>query len=50
MPLDPGDLGYPATVPAEDGKLCTAWYSAGCAAHQRYHMGTLIWKVDELAT
>ena len=45
--LEPGDLGYPGTVDADDGKLCTAWYSSGIAAHQRYHMGTLIWDVDE---
>lgn len=46
--LDPGDLGYPATVPGEDGTLVTAWYSAGVAAHERYHMGVAVWSVDEL--
>jgi len=45
--LEPADLGYPATIPSADGKLCTAWYSSGVAPHQRYHMGTLIWDVDE---
>ncbi len=45
--LDPSDLGYPATVPAGDGKLVTAWYCSGIAAHQRYHMGVLVWEPDE---
>lgn len=45
--LDPADLGYPATVLNDDGTLCTAWYCSGIAAHQRYHMGTLIWSLDD---
>ena len=48
--LDFVDLGYPATVATNDGKLCSAWYTSGlAAAHQRYHMGTLIWDVNEVA-
>ena len=43
--LQPADLGYPATVPGEGGTLVTAWYSAGVAAHQRYHMGAAVWSV-----
>ena len=46
--LDPGDLGYPATVPGNDGELVTAWYHCGIAAHRRYHMGVAVWRVDEV--
>jgi hypothetical protein len=46
--LEPGDLGYPATVQGDDGALVTAWYCSGVAAHQRYHMGTAVWALDEL--
>ena len=46
--LDPGDLGYPATAPGDRGSLVTAWYSAGVASHQRYHMGVVMWTVDEV--
>jgi hypothetical protein len=46
--LDASDLGYPATVASDDGRLVTAWYCSGCAAHQRYHMGVLIWDVNEV--
>ena len=42
-----GDLGYPATVPGDDGTLVTAWYSKGTAAHQRYHMGAAVWRLEE---
>ncbi len=48
--LDPGDLGYPATVPGEEGTLVTAWYSAGVAAHERYHMGVAVWRIDEVVS
>ncbi len=46
--LEPADLGYPATVPGIDGSLVTAWYSSGISAHQRYHMGTAVWTLDEV--
>jgi hypothetical protein len=46
--LEPGDLGYPATVQNDDGSLVTAWYCRGVAAHQRYHMGAAVWEVEEL--
>ena len=46
--LDPGDLGYPATAQNPDASLVTAWYSAGIAAHTRYHMGVAVWRTDEL--
>jgi photosystem II stability/assembly factor-like uncharacterized protein len=41
-----GDLGYPATILGKRGTLVTAWYSAGVAAHQRYHMGVAIWTLE----
>jgi hypothetical protein len=46
--LEPGDLGYPATVLNTAGQLVTAWYCKGVAAHQRYHMGALIWDLADL--
>ena len=46
--LDPGDFGYPATVPGNDGELVTAWYHGGIATHRRYHMGAAIWRMDEV--
>ena len=45
--LEPSDLGYPSTVEDADGKLVTAWYCSGIAAHERYHMGVLRWHPDE---
>ena len=41
--LEPADLGYPATVPGEDGALVTAWYSGGITTHPCYHMGVAVW-------
>jgi len=46
--LEPTDLGYPSTAPTGDGTLCTVWYAGGVAAHQRYHMGALIWDVEDV--
>jgi hypothetical protein len=46
--LEPGDLGYPASVQNDDGSLVSAWYCSGIAAHQRYHMGVAVWEIDEL--
>lgn len=46
--LEPSDLGYPATLQQKDGTLITAWYSSGITAHQRYHMGVLVWRLDEV--
>lgn len=42
------DLGYPSTVQFADGKLCTAYYNSHSEAHNRYHMGTLVWDLTEL--
>ncbi len=47
--LDPSDLGYPSTALTRDGNLVTAWYNSQCTAHQRYHMGVLLWTVDDMA-
>jgi hypothetical protein len=46
--LEPSDLGYPATALGEDGSLVTAWYCSSIAAHQRYHMGAVVWAIKEL--
>jgi hypothetical protein len=45
--LEPADLGYPATVSGDADTLVTAWYTAGIAAHQRYHMGAAVWTLAE---
>jgi len=42
------DLGYPATVPGDDGTLVTAWYCRCVAAHRRYHMGAAVWRLEAL--
>jgi hypothetical protein len=42
-----GDSGYPASVQLSDGKVMTAYYTAGVASHQRYHMGTVIWNLPD---
>jgi len=38
------DCGYPSSVQLPDGSIMTAYYSNGNPAHDRYHMGTVIWK------
>jgi len=38
------DCGYPSSVQLEDGSILTAFYSDGNEVHQRYHMGTVVWK------
>lgn len=43
--LTNGDSGYPASVQLSNGKIMTAYYSAGVASHRRYHMGTVIWSL-----
>ena len=43
--LTSGDSGYPASLQLPDGKIMTAYYSVGVASHQRYHMGTVVWKL-----
>jgi hypothetical protein len=38
------DCGYPSSVQLPDGSIMTAYYSNGNSVHDRYHMGTVIWK------
>lgn len=38
------DCGYPSSVELPDGSIMTAYYSNGNTVHDRYHMGTVIWK------
>lgn len=38
-----GDCGYPSSVQRADGTIVTAYYASGAAAHQRYHMGVVLW-------
>jgi hypothetical protein len=40
-----GDCGYPSSIQRPDGKIVTAYYASGVAAHRRYHMGTVIWNL-----
>ncbi len=47
---DAYDGGYPSTVELRDGRLLTAYYASGIAAHQRYHMGVVKWRLDEIMT
>ena len=42
----PADIGYPSSVQLPDGKILTAFYSSRVENHDRYHMGTIIWKLD----
>ena len=39
------DCGYPTSVQLDNGTIMTLYYSRGIATHQRYHMGTVIWKL-----
>ena len=39
------DGGYPSTACLPDGTLVTAYYASGDAAHQRYHMGVIRWRL-----
>ena len=43
---DPADLGYPASIQADDGTIVTAYYCSGVPAHMRYHMGVLRWSLE----
>ncbi|MBX3256416.1 MAG: exo-alpha-sialidase [Chitinophagaceae bacterium] len=38
------DCGYPASVQLEDGSIMTVYYANANAVHQRYHMGTVVWR------
>lgn len=41
----PSDIGYPATVELEDGNLVTVYYAAKVENHDRYHMGSIVWRL-----
>jgi hypothetical protein len=45
---DAWDGGYPSSVELQDGTLVTAYYAARVAQHQRYHMGAVRWRLEEL--
>lgn len=40
------DCGYPSNVQLADGTIVTAYYCKGVAAHRRYHVGVLRWRLD----
>lgn len=41
------DGGYPSSAQREDGLVVTAYYVNRVENHDRYHMGVLIWPVDD---
>ncbi|MHC4874293.1 MAG: sialidase family protein [Planctomycetota bacterium] len=41
------DGGYPSTIELEDGSLVTAYYSGPNESHNRYHMKTIAWTLEE---
>lgn len=43
----PIDCGYPSDVQFADGTIMTAYYVNRVAAHARYHMGVVLWKVED---
>lgn len=44
---DVKDFGYPSTVQISDSSLITAYYSSGLEFHNRYHMGTILWRFGQ---
>lgn len=44
--LTSSDCGYPSSVQLKDGSILTAYYAKGHPVHDRYHMGTVVWKFD----
>lgn len=42
------DGGYPSTIELENGTLVTAFYSGPNEAHNRYHMKTVHWTIEEV--
>jgi len=44
---DAWDAGYPSSVELADGAIVTAYYANQVAAHRRYHMGVLRWRIEE---
>lgn len=43
--LTNGDCGYPSSVQRGDGTIVTAYYASDVAAHERYHMGVVLWNL-----
>ncbi len=43
--LASSDCGYPASTQLADGSIMTVYYANANAVHQRYHMGTVIWRI-----
>lgn len=43
-----GDGGYPSSVQLPDGNVLTAYYAAGIANHDRYHMGVVTWNPESV--
>jgi len=41
-----GDGGYPSSVRREDGQIITAFYAEKRSDHDRYHMGVVIWDLE----
>jgi len=39
------DCGYPSNEQLADGTIVTAYYCKGVAAHRRYHVGVLRWRL-----
>lgn len=46
--LEGGDMGYPSCVQLADGTIVTAYYCKSVPNHNRYHMGVLRWKLEEM--
>lgn len=44
---DADDGGYPANVQLDDGRVLTVYYASRTATHRRYHVGSVIWDVQE---
>jgi hypothetical protein len=45
---DASDGGYPSSVQLADGTVVTAYYANRVAQHRRYHMGVVLWKLEEM--
>lgn len=41
------DCGYPASVQLDNGSIMTVYYANAQPAHQRYHMGTVVWRFQK---
>ena len=45
---DAVDGGYPSSVELDDGRILTAYYAGNVPQHQRYHMGVVLWDIEEM--